>query len=236
MGNRFLSFTVKKGETDLWIGIDKESFSKRFIGIVNDGVKEMRDEIIRYALEHREFYTSLSPLPYDSEAPEIVKCMLKASIEANVGPMAAVAGAIAEKIGESLVKAGAKEVVIENGGDIFVKVEDPIIVGIFSGKSPLNGKVLLRIEKSETPCGICTSSATVGHSLSFGAADAVTVISKDSALADSFATKYCNEVKSRDDVDKVLKEFQSNIGGMVVIINDVLGSVGRNVHFTGGTV
>ncbi len=236
MGKRFISFTLKERETDLWIGINKESFSEKFIEIANEKVKKARNEIVGYALTHPEFYTSLLPLPYDSEAPETVKHMIKVSRKADVGPMAAVAGAIAEKVGRSLVEAGAREVVVENGGDIFVKIDKPIIVGIFSGKSPLNGKVLLRVEENETPCGICTSSATIGHSISFGAADAVTVISKDTALADGLATKYCNKVKSENDVNRVLKDFPSDAGGIVVIINDVLGSIGKNVHFVGGTI
>ncbi len=234
MGNRFSSFTVKEGETDLWVGIDKNSFSGEFIRIANKEVKEVRNEIMRYASKHPGFYTSLLPFPYDFEAPETVKCMISAGKEANVGPMAAVAGTIAEKIGHLLVKAGANEVIVENGGDIFVKIEKPIVVEIFSGKSPLNGKVFLRVEKDETPCGICTSSATVGLSLSFGTADAVTVISKNVALADSLATKYCNEVKSEKDVGKVLKKIPDGIEGIVIITNDVLGSSGKNVHFVGG--
>ena len=233
MGKRFKSFILRRGETDLWIGVDKKSFSKDFVKIVDREVRDARDDITKYALRHPEFYTSLLPLPYDPDAPKTVRHMLKAGLEANVGPMAAVAGAIAQRVGYLLIEAGAKEVVVENGGDIFLKVELPITVEIFSGKSPLNGKVVLKIEGDETPCGVCTSSATIGHSLSFGAADAVTVIFKDAAIADSLATRCCNEVRTKDDVKKVLKRFQGGPGGIVVIIKDVLGSAGENVHFVG---
>ncbi len=235
MGKRFKSFIVRIRETDLWIGIDNDSFSSHFVKIAYEEVENSRKQIIAYAATHDNFYTSFSPLSCDSQAPQIVKKMLCAGQEAHVGPMAAVAGAIAQKVGYALLKAGAREVIVENGGDLFLKVEKPIVIGIFSGNSPLNGKVFLEIKESESPCGVCTSSATVGHSFSFGKADAVTIISKDAAIADGLATRYCNEVKSKKDVKRVLQTFKYNFGGMVVIVQDVLGSVGKNVHFVGET-
>jgi ApbE superfamily uncharacterized protein (UPF0280 family) len=155
--------------------------------------------------------------------------MAKAAEKANVGPMAAVAGAFAEFVGLDLLKY-SPEVIVENGGDIFLKSTKSRLVGVYAGEdSPLTGRVALKIEPLDTPLGVCTSSGTVGHSLSFGKADAVVVLSHSTALADAAATAIGNIVKAETDVQKAL-DFARSVKGLVgaaVIINDKMGVWGK---------
>ena len=130
--------------------------------------------------------------------------------------MAAVAGAIAEAVGEALLPA-SPELIIENGGDIFLASSRPRRVGLYAGRSPFSGRLGLRIDPTLTPLGICTSSGTVGHALSFGEADAVVVLSPDAALADAVATAAGNLVKSKDHIPRAI-EFAAGIEGIIGIL------------------
>ena len=170
---------------------------------------------------------SLIPVVYDEFAPEIVREMMKASAKAGVGPMAAVAGAVAEHVGRDLLL-HTRNVIIENGGDIYLKSLDDVYVGLFAGRSPLRDRVSIKVRKEEMPLGVCTSSGTVGHSLSFGCADACCVKSGSVALADAAATAIGNLVKSKKDLQNALKTGMEIEGvlGIVIIIGDQLGVVG----------
>jgi ApbE superfamily uncharacterized protein (UPF0280 family) len=142
--------------------------------------------------------------------------------------MAAVAGAIAEMVGMELLQY-SDEVIVENGGDIFIKTNVPRKVGIYAGNSPLSGKIAIKIYPEETPAGICTSSGTVGHSLSFGKADAVVVVSRDAFLADAVATAVGNRVKNPSGIKDAV-DFAAGIDsveGVLVIIGDKLGAWGK---------
>jgi ApbE superfamily uncharacterized protein (UPF0280 family) len=153
--------------------------------------------------------------------------MCEAAQKASVGPMAAVAGAIAEMTGYELLKY-SDEVIVENGGDIFIKTGTARKIGIYAGNSPLSEKLALRILPEQTPAGVCTSSGTVGHSLSFGKADAVVIISRDTFLADAVATSTGNKVKTTDDIEYALN-YASKIAGIlgtVIIIGDKIGAWG----------
>ena len=142
--------------------------------------------------------------------------------------MAAVAGAVADFVGSELLK-HSREVIVENGGDIFLKISRPITVGIFAGASPLSERVGIKIEPSNDPCGICTSSGTVGPSLSFGTADAATIRAKSAALADAAASAVGNAVQTADDIQKALDLGQSLgcIDGIIIIKDDKLGVWGN---------
>jgi len=220
--NELVSFEVKVEETDLFIlaEIDLTKETEKLI-------IEYRIYITEYIKERPDFKTSLIPIKYDEEAPDIVRSMLRASEKANVGPMAAVAGAIAEFIGYELLNF-TEEIIIENGGDIFIKSLEDRNFAIFAGNSPLSGKINIKIKSIDTPLGVCTSSGTVSHSLSFGKADAVTILAKDASLADAAATRVCNEVKSKDDIEKALNLSKTIEGvmGCVIIFGDRIGSVG----------
>jgi len=154
--------------------------------------------------------------------------MAEAAQTAGVGPMAAIAGAIAECVGRELLEF-SPEVIVENGGDIFLKVLHRRTIGIYAGDSPLTGKIGLQIEAKDTPLGVCTSSGTVGHSLSFGRADAVAVLAPSAALADAAATAIGNRVNKPEDIDKALELARGIAGlkGVVIIIGESIGVQGN---------
>jgi ApbE superfamily uncharacterized protein (UPF0280 family) len=164
----------------------------------------------------------------EAEAPAIVKEMARVSQLTGVGPMAAVAGAIAEAVGRDLL-AFSPEVIVENGGDIFLKTSEKRLVGIYAGQSSFTQKIALEIMPGETPLGICTSSGTVGHSLSLGSADAVIALSPSAALADAAATALGNMVKAADDIPEAIGKAQSieGLGGAVIIVGNKMGVWGR---------
>jgi ApbE superfamily uncharacterized protein (UPF0280 family) len=191
-----------------------------------------RLQVEQYIGNHPEFRTSLTPLPVDDLAPPIIRDMLMAGQSAGVGPMAAVAGAISHYVGKGLIEAGQEEVVVENGGDIYLVRLEPSTVGVFAGQSPLSNRVGLLIDPADMPLGICTSSGTVGHSLSFGTADSVTVLASFTPLADAAATRLGNEVQNERQpgaaVERALAvaENLSGIMGCVVICGESFGAVG----------
>jgi len=183
-------------------------------------VHRYRNQLENYIASHPDFLTTLVPLEHDSLAPPIVKDMLKAGAAANVGPMAAVAGAIAEYVGRDLLATGLQEVMVENGGDIFLARKKECVAAIFAGRSPLNQKVGIRIPASQMPVGLCTSSGTIGHSLSLGKADSVTVLAPSTLLADALATSLGNEdsTAGRNNINHVLDMAKTIPGILAVLI------------------
>jgi len=218
-----ISFSLPIKETDLLIFADtllREEAEK--------AVLHYRYQIEEYIRRFPDFLYSLTPLPYDENSPSIVKEMMQAAILAQVGPMASVAGAIAEKVGKDLLK-HTSQIVIENGGDIFLKVSKDLTIGIYAGNSPLSNKLGLKIVSDITPLGVCTSSGTVGHSLSFGKSDAVTVIAQSTPLADAVATAIGNLVKVKKDIKRGLEHAQTikGIYGTLIIVDDQFGAWGN---------
>ena len=187
-----------------------------------------RADIEEYISKYPEFLTSFRPLPVQGTAPEIVQEMLFAAAEVEVGPMAAVAGAIAEFVGRDLLPFSS-EIIIGNGGDIFIMTDKKRSIKIYAGNSLLSGKIGLEIEPDETPLGICVSSGTFGHSFSFGKADAVLVLSHSASLADASATAVANIIKSAADIPKGINFAQGikGIRGIAIIIDDKLKTWGR---------
>lgn len=183
----------------------------------------------RHAIEsyikRRPEFLGLVPISNDEFAPKIVKHMIEASRSAGVGPMATVAGAISHYVGEYLT---SSEIMIENGGDIYLKSEEDKVISIYAGESPFSNQVGIKIKSEDTPIGICTSAGKVGHSLSYGNADAVVVISEDTLLADATATAIGNIVKTTEDIREGLEFGKSILGilGIVIIIDDELGAWG----------
>lgn len=217
------SFQVVVGETDLWICATSDLTKQ-----VRDLVFMLRHQLETYIEFHPEFLTSLVPVEDDPYAPPIVKDMIRSSKKANVGPMAAVAGAMAQWVGEALCDL-SEQVIVENGGDIFVTAKRPVTVSIFAGPSPLSGKFGLRIPESQMPLGICSSSATVGHSLSRGITDVVCLLSKSTALADATATALGNRVRKIADLESAAR-WAEEIGGIlggVVIVKDTMATWGE---------
>jgi ApbE superfamily uncharacterized protein (UPF0280 family) len=216
------SFNVLYRDTDLWIAADPG-----LEPLARARVLELRAELESYIARRREFLTSLEPLPDDGSAPDIAREMIAAARLAGVGPMAAVAGAVAEAVGRELL-GHSPDVIVENGGDIFIKTSGPFLTGVFAGDSPFSGKIGYDVETSGQPLGLCTSSGTVGHSLSFGRADAVTILSQTAALADAFATAVGNIVKARGDIEAGLAYARDHkeIKGCGIIVGDGIGLYG----------
>ncbi len=214
-----VSFTAVVKETDLYIRAGRNLRQKALKAILKH-----RSAIEGYIRREPAFLTSLVPLPIDEDAPRIVSEMLSASQRAGVGPMASVAGAIAEGVGRELLPF-SEEVIVENGGDIFLKLTKERTVGIYAGDSPFTGRLALEIAHEETPLGVCTSSGTVGHSLSLGKADAVIVLSPSVALADAAATAIGNIIEDADDIPKGIELAQriEGVKGTVIIKGDKLG-------------
>lgn len=181
-----------------------------------------------YIAAHPDFLATLRPWPEDPFAPPVVREMVAAARVAGVGPMAAVAGVLAERVGRALL-AESPEVIVENGGDIFLALTRPATVAIYAGRSPLSQRVGLRIAPEDTPLGVCTSSGTVGHSLSFGRADAACVVAPTAALADALATALGNRVQDPQDIDPALAWLAGRPGarGAVVVAGETLGAWGR---------
>ncbi len=218
-----VSFNVVVKETDLCIRASSNLQRK-----AHKLVLKYRNPLERYIEQHPSFLTSLVPIAVNEDAPRIVKEMAKVTEMVGVGPMASVAGAIAEFVGNELL-AFSPEIIIENGGDIYLKSLRKRVVGIYAGKSPLTGKIGLEIDEKDTPLGVCTSSGTVGHSLSFGIADAVVVISKSVILADAAATAIGNLIVESSDISKGI-EFAKGIEGLkgvIIIKGDNMGLWGE---------
>jgi len=221
-GENLVFFDVIVYETDLRIGAYTNLCDK-----AHEIVLSYRKQITEYIKIHHEFLTSLKPVSPLENAPNIINKMCDAAKRAGTGPMAAVAGAVSEMVGLDLLK-HSKEIIVENGGDIFIKTDIERKIGVFAGKSPLSNKIAVLISPENTPAGICTSSGTVGHSLSFGKADAAVIISRDSFIADAVATATGNVVKSSEDIEKGL-EFASSIDGVegaLIIVGDKMGAWG----------
>jgi len=218
-----VSFEVVVKQTDLYIRSRRDLKDKAL-----DSVLKHRSSLEAYIGRHPIFLTTLDPYQAEAGAPAIVKEMARVSQLAGVGPMAAVAGAIAEAIGRDLL-AFSPEIIVENGGDIFLKISKKRLVGIYAGQSSFTKRIALEIMPRETPLGICTSSATVGHSLSLGNADAVIVLSPSAALADAAATALCNIVKTADDIPQAIEKAQGIEGlhGLVIIVGDKMGVWGK---------
>jgi ApbE superfamily uncharacterized protein (UPF0280 family) len=218
-----VSFEVAVKQTDLYIRSRRNLKDKAI-----DSVLKHRGPLESYIGRHPLFLTTLDPYQAEAEAPAIVKEMARVSQLTGVGPMAAVAGAIAEAVGRDLL-AFSPEVIVENGGDIFLKISKKRLVGIYAGQSSFTKKIALEIMPRETPLGVCTSSGTVGHSLSLGSADAVVVLSPSTALADAAATALGNIVKAADDIPQAIGKAQSIEGlrGLVIIVGDKMGVWGK---------
>ncbi len=218
-----VSFQVMVKETDLYI-----KAARNLAEPARQSVLRYRHQLESYIHLHPSFLHALTPWPRDDFAAPIIQNMIRAGQGAGVGPMAAVAGAMAEAVGRDLLK-DTSEVIIENGGDIFLHSSKQIPIGIFAGKSPLSLRVGLLAPVSEDPWGVCTSSGTVGPSLSFGRADAVCILSPSAALADAAATAVGNRVRSFADLGRGLdqaKEIEGVVGA-VIIVGDKLAAWGE---------
>ncbi len=220
--DRWISYRVNEESTDLYI-----RSQRNFAYWTQKLVRELRGAIKSHIQRQPEFVSSFEPVKSLPHVHPIITRMYKASQKANVGPMAAVAGTIAEEVGLKICK-WSKEVIVENGGDNFLKLIEPAVNTIFAGKSTFSGKIGLRIYPDKTPLAVCTSSGTVGHSYSLGQADAVIITAKDASLADAVATGAANMVSSDANFQSALDYALSveGISGIVLIYQDKLAAQG----------
>jgi len=218
-----VGFQVAVKETDLWVLADLDLSRE-----VRQEVVQERRQLEAYIAAHPDFLPALTPWPEDPFAPPVVREMINAGRAVGVGPMAAVAGALAERVGRALDPRSA-EIIVENGGDLYLKVASPATVSLFAGKSPLSHRVGLKIDPELSPLGVCTSSGTVGHSLSFGRADAACILAPNAALADAAASALGNRVQDAGTIAAALDWVSQvpEILGAVVIVADKLGAWGR---------
>jgi len=214
-----VGFPVVIGESDLYILAERDLTDEAFAVLTS-----VRQSLQQYILSHPEFFHSLTPVEVFPPLAPVIEQMARAAQLAGVGPMAAVAGAIAEIVGRHLLNFSS-EVMVENGGDIFLKIRRERRLKIYPGK---DNQVNLLFRPEQTPGGIATSSGKLGHSLSFGNADAVTIIAESGALADAVATATANRVRSAGDIAPALK-FALNIKGVrgaVIVVDNQIGIQG----------
>lgn len=223
-------FCVKFLESDLWIGVDSGSYSASMEGEVYSMLVELRRSMDAYLLMDPGYKASLVPYDAGVEAPGILKEMSLVSHKTGIGPMSAVAGAVALRVaGFIKSKFGVKEVIVENGGDIYAEATSDMDISVFAGQSSLSEKVGLHIPATSFPLGICTSSGTVGPSLSLGRADAMMIVCKDVLLADSYATAMANRIKTVNDLQPVIEQIQNipEIQGAIAVKDDRMAICGQ---------
>lgn len=226
-------------ETSAWITADEW----KYIEIAKEELTKRRTELERFVRCHPFFLVTLEPyLPklyptaYQTEEPETVRRMLESAGKFGVGPMSAVAGTLAELAVEAMRDAGARHAIVDNGGDVALLSDREVLVGIYAGsESPFSNRIALKIRPSSPSSsrpslvGVCTSSGTVGHSISFGNADAATVVSGSASLSDAAATTLCNSVTDASSAPQAFRTVSQVAGvkGAVVICKDTLASWGE---------
>ena len=195
---------------------------------IKSAIVAQRGILEDYIRERPDFRESLRPLPVPSDAPAIVMRMSCAAQITGVGPMAAVAGALGQIAVEKALAEGAREAIIDNGGDVYAAAPDSVLVGLLTGRPSVSGKLALRLPREDLPMAVCSSSSRMGHSLSLGDCDLVTVVSRDAALADAAATMACTRVTSEGVIEQVLEDTVAleGIRGVLIFRNDRIGMAG----------
>lgn len=216
------TFRVLVDETDLWIAADLD-----LSGRALDSINAHRSVIEEYIEAHPAFAATLKVWEQPVPPGSIVARMVDASGAVGIGPMASVAGSIAEAVARDLI-GHTTRVMVENGGDLYMIGGPACSVGLWAGPSPLSGRVAIAVDPSEG-VAVCTSSGTVGPSLSLGRADAASVVSPSGALADAAATELGNRIRNVDDMEKALNWALSVTGvtGAVVIMGETIGAKGQ---------
>lgn len=216
-------FQVK--ETNCTIISDEKSA----VNVAMSSIRHHRKELEKYIRHHQKFLYSLKPVPAN-DGPIIVKLMAEAAEKANVGPIAAVAGVLADLAVKDMVLAGSRIAVVENGGEVSAVSNKPVDVALLAGDSPLSKQIGFRLEKF--PTGIATSSGMFSHALSFGEAEAVTIFSANAGLADAAATAVGNLIKGKDwrrTVERGIEEALSidGVRGVFIVYRGIIGKAGE---------
>lgn len=196
---------------------------------VTSEIKRQRKILEDYISVHRQFQMSLTPVELKPDAPDSAVRMARAAKLVGVGPMAAVAGVMAQMAAEAAIKKNCGEVIVENGGDIYLRTFEQVVIGLYPGNCGVTGRFALSLQGSDTPISICSSSGKMGHSMSLGMCDLATVVSKDAALADAGATQAANLVKTIDDVEPTLNRIAGidGIDGVIIVKDGQVGLAGK---------
>jgi ApbE superfamily uncharacterized protein (UPF0280 family) len=239
---RFHPLCIQEGESDIWIGWNARGETVDHAELQNAAEKilsSLRKDILEYAKQYPYFLTALEPIPQNDKAPAIIFSMTAAAHAADVGPRASVAGALAEYLGKMLDdQFHFEEIVVENGGDFWLKIQSPLSIGVYAGLSSLSQNLAVVLHPENTPVGLACSSGTVGPSLSYGKADASLVIAKSAAAADAWATALGNRAKSKNDLEEALALLFDGAGkyfsheslkplGALLIMGDTMAARGN---------
>lgn len=193
----------------------------------------IRRDLKNYILKNEDFLLSFEPIKSDETLPLIVKTMIDSANISGVGPMACVAGTISELSLNYLIDKGSGYSIVENGGDIALVNDENVLCGIYSNNQVLENNIAFEIRARKRPLGICTSSGKIGHSISFGESDSVSVIAKSASIADGLATRIANEVSGDTSEDKVAnaleccEDFKEFFDGVLIISQDHVGTIGK---------
>ena len=218
---------IDLGQTHIRLTTDLESHNlKRYIFSI-------RRDLKNYIMKNEDFLLSLEPIKAEGDLPLIVRTMVESSDIADVGPMACVAGTISELSLNYLMDNDSKYSIVENGGDIALINEETVLCGIYSKNPILGNDMAFEIKARNSPLGICSSSGKIGHSISFGEADSVTVISGSSSIGDGLATRIANEVNGETREDKVSnglecsENYKEFFEGILIVSQNHVGTIGK---------
>lgn len=193
----------------------------------------IRRDLENYIMKNKDFSLSLDPIKSDDDLPLIVRRMIDSSAVADVGPMACVAGTISELSLDYLISNGSRYSIVENGGDIALVNDRDVLCGIYSNNQVLGNDIAFKVKSRKNPLGICTSSGKIGHSISFGMSDSVSVIAKSPSLADGLATRIANEVTGESSEDRVAnalecgENYKEFFDGVLIISDNHVATLGR---------
>lgn len=197
--------------------------------LVTQAIVDERRQLERYIARHPAFRSSMQPLSLLDNAPESAKRMALAAKLTGTGPMAAVAGTLAQLGAEAALTAGCSEAIVENGGDMYLFSEQSVTIALHSGDATIADRLAFRLSPQDMPLAICSSSSTMGHSFSYGQCDLATVLAKSAALADAAVTMICNQIHHKNDLMPVLNDAGTipGIQGILAIKDGKIGIWGR---------
>ncbi|PTN08938.1 hypothetical protein [Mangrovibacterium marinum] len=228
---RFQPFTVQYLDYNLWIGVDPQSYSPQMEAEALKVLSQKVDELKAYVAEEPFFKKSLKPYPVADNAPASIVEAARAAELAGTGPQAAKSGLISQLVGESLLASFAPdEMIVENDGDLYLKLRDSLIVSIFADDLEDSGLMGLEILPQQTPLGLGTGTGTKGQPINHSKATAVMMLAPKGAQASALAVGIGNRVKRANDLDKVLKHLKlmPEVIAAVFIVDDQIAVHGEN--------
>ena len=199
------------------------------IDVAIESLKRNRLELEAFGRSNQRFLFSLKPVKPPAE-PLVARLMAEAAEKADVGPMAAVAGVLADLAVKDMIEAGCEVAVVEDGGEISAVSNIPVDVALAAGDEPLSKRFGFRL--TEFPVGVATSSGRFSHALSFGDAEAATIFCDNAGLADAAATAVGNVVKGekpQEAIQRGIDRAQSiqGVNGLLIMYRGFVGTGGK---------